>query len=125
FGGSQAPTLTGSGALTIHGDAVWAQGLMSGSGRTFIAPGAKLTLTYALGLSLNTRTLENGGTMVLVGAGGIIFNNAVVTNRPGALFQAQNSAPLAFGGGAARFDNAGTFRRTGNGSTPVRISFNN
>src|SRR6185369_18084060 len=37
----------------------------------------------------------------------------------------QNSAPLAFGGGAARFDNAGTFRRTGNGSTPVRISFNN
>jgi uncharacterized repeat protein (TIGR02543 family) len=124
FGSPAAPTLTGAGALTIHGNAVWAQGLMSGTGRTIIAPGGRLTLTYALGLSLNTRTLENGGTVILSGAGGISLNNAVITNRPGALLRAQNSAPLS-SGGAARLDNAGTFRRTGSGSTSARIPFNN
>jgi uncharacterized repeat protein (TIGR02543 family) len=125
FGSPAAPTLTGSGALTIHGSATWAQGLMSGTGWTIIAPGGRLTLTYALGLTLSARTLENGGTIVLSGAGGLALNGSVLTNRPGGLVQIQNAVPLSFGGGAARFDNAGTFRRVGSGTTRVTVPLNN
>jgi hypothetical protein len=55
------------------------------------------------------------------------LNGAVITNRPGALFQAQSAATLSFGGGAPRFDNAGTFRKTSSGTTAFSsgISLNN
>src|SRR6185436_19647145 len=49
--------------------------------------------------SLTTRILENGGTFLWTGAGNINLNSAVITNRTGALFHAQNAATLAFVGG--------------------------
>jgi hypothetical protein len=71
--------------------------------------------------------LENGGTTLWTGAN-ISFNTAVITNRAGALFHAQNAASLAFNFGANRFDNAGTFRKSLNtGTTTLQggIAFNN
>jgi uncharacterized repeat protein (TIGR02543 family) len=126
FGYSGAPTLTGAGALTIYDDALWTQGSMSGTGRTIIAPGGKFTMANAGNVTLNTRTLENTGIMSLTGVGEIILNNAVITNRPGALFQAQSATDLSNGGGTSRFDNAGTFRKSAGGTTTVSgIDFNN
>jgi uncharacterized repeat protein (TIGR02543 family) len=123
--GGQNPTLSGSGALTIHGSWVWTTGIMSGNGRTIIAPEATLTIANLGGVSLNTRTLDNEGTALWTGAGGIVVNNGVITNGPGALFQVLNTASLSFGGGAARFDNAGTFRKSSSGTTTANIAFNN
>jgi hypothetical protein len=78
-------------------------------------------------VTLNARTLENAGTVLWTGAGGIILNGAVITNRLGALFLAQSAASLAFGGGANRFDNAGTLRKISSGTSTVgnNISLNN
>jgi hypothetical protein len=75
-----------------------------------------------------SRTLENSGTTLWTGAGNINLAGAVITNRAGALFHAQNAATLGFAGGANRFDNAGTFRKSANtGATTVGsgVSFNN
>jgi hypothetical protein len=65
--------------------------------------------------------LENGGTTFWTGAS-ITMNNAVITNRAGALFHAQNAASLMQQAGANRFDNAGTFRKSGNTGTTTLTS---
>ncbi len=81
---SAAPTLTGSGTLTIHGAGTWINGTMSGNGRTVIETSGSLTVANPSGLGalLNTRTLENGGNVLWTGTGSIALNSgAVITNR--------------------------------------------
>jgi hypothetical protein len=120
-------TLGGTGAVTITTAMNWTAGTMSGSGRTIIPVGATLHAgsTSAIGLQ---RTLENGGTVLWTGAGGIGLFNGVITNRAGGLFHAQNAAQFFFSGGACRFDNAGTFRKsvsTATTTVPSGVPFNN
>ena len=46
----------------------------------------------------------------------------MITNRAGALFDAQNAASfylVFFGGNPSRIDNAGTFKKSGAGTTSV------
>jgi hypothetical protein len=111
-------TLTGPGTLTLQGNTTWSAGNMTGIGVTVVASNATLSIT-GNGGTLDARTLENAGTISWNGSGILGLNNgAIFTNRPGALFAAQNA--LQVGGTAGRFDNAGTFRQ----STPtVLIGF--
>jgi hypothetical protein len=108
------PTLTGNGDLTVQGPSSWPAGLMTGSGRTVIAPGATLKMVVNPSqLVLNGRVLENGGTILASGSGGLAMTGgAVITNRAGALFEAQSALTITAQGGACRFDNAGTFRKS-------------
>ena len=56
------------------------------------------------------------------------MTDAVISNRAGALFHAQNDASLFNQGGAVRFDNAGTFRKSASiGTTTLgtSVTFNN
>jgi hypothetical protein len=117
----------GTGILTIANAMNWTAGSMAGSGRTLVSPGATLQLGSASSVSFS-RTLENGGSAFWTGSGGIIMGSATFTNRPGALFQAQSSAPILFVGGPCRFDNAGIFRKsssTGATTVPAGVSFTN
>jgi hypothetical protein len=64
-GFATSPTLTGSGTLTLYGPSTWVHGTMSGSGRTVVESGAVLSVANLIGTEhLNTRTLENGGTVL-------------------------------------------------------------
>jgi hypothetical protein len=118
-------TLGGSGVVTISNAMTWSWGTMSGSGRTVIASNATLTIDNTLDSPLS-RTLENAGTTLWTGTGGLVLYGGVITNRPGALFHVQNAAPVYFGSPTPRFDNAGTFRKSANsGTTPFNILFNN
>jgi hypothetical protein len=110
-------TLGGTGAVTVNNAMDWAAGTMDGSGRTFIAAGGALNINNSGAITLATRTLDNGGTVLWTGAGIISCNAAFITNRSGALFEAQNNATLGFGGGSPRFDNAGTFRKSSSTGT--------
>lgn len=114
-----AGTVGGSGVLNVLQTMNWSGGFMSGSGRTIIAPGATLNLMNSAAVTLNTRSLENGGTVLWTGAGSLTAGATVITNRPGALFEVRNNATLSPQGFQAwRFDNAGTFRKTsGTGAT--------
>ena len=120
-------TLAGSGALTLQRDSWWTAGSMSGSGRTIIPAGVTLNLANGSAVSLTTRTLENGGTVLWTGAN-INMATAVITNRAEALVENRGVGGLAFNGGSgSRFDNAGTFRKTINtGTTTIGgVAFNN
>jgi hypothetical protein len=121
-------TLGGSGVLNVLQVMNWTGGFMGGSGRTVIAPGATLNLNNGAAVTLNTRTLENGGTVVWTGAGNLTGAN-VITNRPGALFELRNNTSIAPQGFQAwRFDNAGTLRKmiaTGTSTFASGVSLNN
>src|SRR6185436_1915369 len=114
-------TLSGTGAVAVASLMNWTAGVMSGTGRTIIAPGAALNAATPSQGNLVTRTLENGGT-VLWTNGTIALNNALITNRPGALFQALGAGQLGNIGGSPRFDNAGTFRKSANTGTSTIAS---
>jgi hypothetical protein len=120
-------SLSGTGALTVNTVMNWPSGTMSGTGRTVIAPGATLNINNPSTVFLTTRTLENGGTVLWTGTN-ITLGTAVITNRPGGLFQAQNAATIGFTTAGNRIDNAGTFRKSANtGTTTIipNIAFNN
>jgi len=108
-------TITGTGSLTVNQTMNWGNGIMSGSGQTVIAPGAILNLTNSSLIQLSGWRLENGGTILWNGAGALGLSlGGVITNRLGAFFNAQNAANIAYVGGApCRFDNAGTFLKSG------------
>jgi hypothetical protein len=124
-------TLDGTSTVTVNAAMNWTAGTMSGSGRTIIPMGATLTIANpsGVGAGLNTRTLENGGTVLWTGTGSIAMNlGAVITNRAGALFHVQNAASFVANAGVGRIDNAGTLRKSGNtGTTTIGagVSFNN
>jgi hypothetical protein len=127
-GAGSSPALTGSGTLTVRGNFQWTSGIMSGSGRTVLETGATLALDNATSLSLNSRTLELGGTARWTGVEGMTLNNAVITNRAGAVFDALHPNPFTTFGGSSRFDNAGTFRKLAGGGTmsfATGVAFNN
>jgi hypothetical protein len=119
-----------SSTLKLRGASFWGDGQISGSGRFIVDTPASLALTnpgiLGLGVGLNSSTLENGGTFLWSGAGSILGNGAVITNRPGALFEQQGAGSFANSGGDYRFDNAGTFRKTISvGTNNVYVPFNN
>jgi hypothetical protein len=122
-------TLSGSGVLNVLQTMNWSGGFMAGTGRTLIAPGATLNLMNGGAVTLSTRTLENGGTVLWTGAGNLTASATVITNRPGALFEVRNNATLSPQGFQAwRFDNAGTLRKaiaTGTSTFASGVSFNN
>ena len=108
--------LGGAQNVTVGGVMNWTGGNMNGAGRTSIPPGAALITSNASFLSMTSRTLDNGGTVVWQGAGAVLMVGAVITNRAGALFNVQNSVGWS-GGGAPRFDNAGTFQKSASSGT--------
>jgi hypothetical protein len=114
-------TLDGPGALTVTNLMNWTGGTMTGTGRTLIAPGASLNVASQFTLNLSRATLENAGTVVWTGAG-FYLTGTVITNRAGALFDAQNGSPFGWTSGSPRFDNAGTFRKELSSGT---TTFNN
>lgn len=125
--GNSNPNLTGSGTLTVHDHLYWRSGSMSGSGRTVLETGAALIMDMdnPAGLNLSSRTLELGGETFWTAAANLFLNNAVITNRAGAVFHAAGPGSINF---SSRFDNAGTFRKSGNTGTTTFASgatFNN
>jgi len=123
-----AGALTGNGALTVWRNFAWVGGAMSGTGRTILATNATLEIKTAF-VSLNSRTVENAGTIQVSGGGSLsVTGGAVVTNRPGALFHVQNAASIGSGFANGRLDNAGTFRKStspGTATFDSGMSFNN
>lgn len=110
-------SLGGSDVVTVGSAMTWTGGGMSGTGRTVIPAGATLSINDPSFITLTSRTLENGGVTTWTGAGSLTMFGGVITNRPGALFNSQNASLILSGGGAPRFDNAGTFRKTASAGT--------
>jgi len=124
--------LGGSGDLTFTGTMNWTESMiMSGAGRTIIAPTGVLTISGGSGNKTLSRTLENHSPNASWTGTGLNFNfnNGTLSNESDATFTAILPGNLSFGvaGGTNAINNAGTFIKTGAGSLTVNsgIEFNN
>ena len=126
-GEGNAPTLTGAGAITVHGTLDWESGSIAGSLQITIAPGAMLDFDNPSGVLFSGSKLENQGTVYWTGLGNISLNG-VITNDAGAVFEMQTPVTMEYGGGSvSRFDNAGTLiTSTNRGATSFEgVEFDN
>jgi hypothetical protein len=123
-------TLGGTGAVTVSSALNWSGGTIDGPSTVTVPKGAMLTISGDSRIEfLDTTTLINAGTATWSGA----FNDlelglgAVIDNRAGASFTAQNDREIILGGsGPAAFNNSGTFTKTTTtGTTSVGVSFDN
>ena len=131
-------TLTGSSDLTLTGASTWSAGTQEGgSGRTIVSSGATLDLDSSSSKFLS-RALENSGTVNLtttsINFGGLRFGSnstdpGIVNNLAGGIFNASDDAGFSqnFGNSDHAFNNAGTFNKTGAGTTTSfsGVAFNN
>ncbi|HEY3392865.1 MAG TPA: choice-of-anchor D domain-containing protein, partial [Lacipirellulaceae bacterium] len=122
-------TLGGSGSQNVSGAFNWTGGALANNGTTTIDNTATLTISGSsnktLGNGGNTgRTLVNngvanlsGGNLLISSSGGVnpgsLFQNNVTFNVTGESDISHNN----FGGSAGRFTNAGTFNKSGTGTT--------
>ncbi len=114
--------LSGSGDVLLSGPSTWTGGTMSGPGATNITVSGTLVISGTVAKTLNSRILNNAGSVIWRGTGNLDMNNgAVINNLAGGLFDAQNDAVLYWGVGVApTFNNAGLFRKSaGAGTTTV------
>ena len=120
-------SLGGSAKVTVTGNLDWNSGTMSGTGVTEIPVGGTLTISSSSAKYL-ARTVSNSGTATLsynlsstAGGSGAVFNNL-----PAATFNVQTDVGL-IGTQAATFNNAGTFKKSGAGTTSITSAwtFNN
>ena len=121
-----AGTVTGGDTITVTGSMNWSSGTMSGSGVTTIQSGA--TLTVPIGTStLDTRTLDNSGTITWTGGTFYVNSPAVLNNLSGALFDMQSDNTMSWNvTGTGTFNNSGTFRKSaGAGTSTIADPFNN
>jgi len=102
----------------------WIRGTLKGPG--VLTNIGTLNISNPQNITFDGGMLNNAGTVVWTGAGGISFANAAVFNNLGnGVFDIQGNAVIATGVGA--FNNAGTFRKSaGTGTTTISGStFNN
>ena len=103
--------LTGSDSITTTGMLTWTGGTLSGSGQTVAAGGLLINGS----VTLDGRTLENGGAATWTGGHIALNNGAVLHNRVGASFTAQNIGYNinASSGALGHFINAGSLVKEG------------
>ncbi len=119
-------TLDGSGILTLNNGGTWSGGTMSGSGTT-INPATKSLGISGVGLAINSRTLQNNGTLAfsaILGGSGVIDNQGTINgfgtigavlNNSGQVANSSSIDLVLTGGGT----HTGSFSVT----TPARLFF--
>ena len=121
-----AGTLAGTGGFTTNGTFNWSGGLMTGAGVT--TANGPLNLSGLPGINGN-RTLNNTSTCNWTPAStlGLWTGTGSVINNTGTWdSQTDNVAIVNNYGGAATFNNSGTFKKSaGVGITTISIPFNN
>ena len=117
--------------VAVSGLFSWTNGTLSGTG--VVDANGGIEISNSAGKALGG-TLNNAGSAIWTGTGEIRFEpGAAFNNLAGASFDVETDADVHWGGGAAAFNNAGTFiKSAGTGETVfpagdkfVGIAFNN
>src|SRR5690606_23964281 len=135
-------TLSGTGVVTVGGVASLSGGTQTGTGTTILSGGGSINgnigldegRTLRIGNGINPSTVDWTGGSINLNAGGTGNAQAgILSTAVGGVLNATSNNLITannFGGvedgSSARFDNAGTFRKSaGTGSTLVQVQFNN
>src|SRR5207237_1737722 len=109
--------LNGSGTVTVTSATVWSGGTMSGAGATNLLGSS----TLSSGFILDTRTLNNAGTVADT-VFRSVFGGAVINNQSGGTWDLQGAVGF---NGAGAFNNAGALTKSGAGTAIMALPLNN
>ncbi|MFN0132382.1 MAG: hypothetical protein ACKVW3_07630 [Phycisphaerales bacterium] len=113
-------TLAGSGDVTITGPLSWLGGIMSGAGRTIIAPSGSLELSTP-GTRTISRSINNNGSANW--ADGILAFASGAINNAGTMTASTATSLSAFGNsGVNAINNSGTLSKLGAGSLTLGVN---
>jgi hypothetical protein len=118
--------IDGQGTLVITEEFLWTGGVMRGTGRTEINPGAAVAISGANAKLIDGRFVEIKGQTDAAGASIQVQNEGRIENY--GVFAIHDSFGLALGAGAGFFINRGTFRKTESfidAVTAITIQFEN
>ena len=117
-------TLSGGFDLVVTNLMIWNGGVMQGAGRTQIATGATLRLSGTNQQTLY-RQIDNNGTTVWE-AGQFYLGNSIAFNNNGAfLDQHPSGQTLSGGANGCVFNNNGTYTKSGDSESDIRVYFYN
>ncbi len=120
--------IDGPGTLAVLNQLNWTSGTMAGTGSTNIGVLSTLSIEGISGKDLPQRTINNEGTTIWSGGNIQVGGGTVFNNLAGATFEVQTDRNFSAGfGGAATFNNGGTFTKSGGPGTTAIVSavFNN
>ncbi len=123
-------SLGGTGIVTVNSSFAWSGGDMAaGTGKTVVAGTATGTISGASNKWLS-RTLENSGNLSYTGSnlffGFALGQAGVLSNLSGGIFNSVNDGDLlVWFGGSHAVNNAGSFNRSGTGTTDIDVPYNN
>ncbi|HSW08491.1 beta strand repeat-containing protein, partial [Aquabacterium sp.] len=113
-----------AGTLAVSNASTWTGGTMSGTGSSTFSGG--LAISGAAAKTLDQRDLILAGASSWAGNSTIAFSNgAVLTNNGSFADQNAGSVNLTSSGTGNRFANAGTYTKSGAGTTTVNTAFTN
>ena len=84
-------TLTGTATITVTGATSWDAGTMSGSGVTNLLGSSTFFTSGSIPDTLDTRTLNNFGTLTSANVSIPLINGAVLNNESGAIWNLQTT----------------------------------
>ena len=117
-------TLTGAGTLTAGNASTWVAGTMSGTGGTVFNAG--LAISGSSTKTIDRRSVTLAGASSWSGNGLISFRDgAVLTNNGSFTDQNTSGASLSSSGAGYSFVNAGTYTKSGAGTTSIYTAFSN
>jgi hypothetical protein len=120
-------TLAGAGTLTVTGTTFnWTAGTMAGTGTTAVAADGTLVISGGSNKTLDTRILNNAGTVTFSGNGQLGTGNFAQINNSGTWTIAGDETIVNNFGNATIFTNTGTLTKTaGVGTGAMNVVFNN
>jgi hypothetical protein len=123
-------TITGPANLNITSTFNWSSGTLTAGGKLILGGSSTTAITSASTKGLN-RTLDNSGTITYSGSQLVFGFGAaapgIINNLAGATFIASSDGDITRSSTAAHaFNNAGTFQKTGAGTTTIftGVTFN-
>jgi len=117
-------SLTGAGALTASNVSTWTGGTMNGTGSTIYGGGLAIS---GAAKTVDQRDLILAGNSSWIGGGSIALSTGVLLTNNGS-FADQNAGAVSLttdGNAGNRFINAGTYTKSGAGTTTIATAFTN
>ncbi|WP_222595614.1 beta strand repeat-containing protein, partial [Microcystis aeruginosa] len=118
-------TLSGTGEVIVNNNYNWTSGTQSGSGKTTLKGTTNISTTNTK--SVDTRTIENQGTVTWTNGDIYLYNGATWNNTATGVFDIQgNNGFYQWYSNQAKLNNAGTLKKTaGTGTTTISTQLNN
>jgi hypothetical protein len=105
-------TLAGSSTLTVNGSTTFSAGSINGPGTLVIPATRSMSITGGGSKFVDSRTINNSGSIVFDSIGSTyVQGTTVINNLGGATYDIRSDGGFFYNGGSPQFNNSGTINR--------------